>query len=151
MTTPAATLGGRVLALTALLVLIVGVALSVVGWFSAGQPAGLGAAIATVMVLGFFGFGAVVLQIIARIMPAAALLIALVTYTLQVVLIGLVFVIIKRSGLLEEAVDPRWLGASMILLTMVWIAGHVRAATTARIPIYDLPERTLSGAEANTK
>lgn len=102
-----------------------------------GPPAARGAATGAALVVIFFGFGALVLQVIARVMPALALLVALLTYTLQVLGIGLAFVLLRRSGMLGDVLDPTWLSASMLALTVVWLIGHVRAASTARIPAFD--------------
>jgi ATP synthase protein I len=135
------------LALTA--TLSVGLVLGLVAGFTGGAPAVVGVAIGTLMVCLFFGLGAIVLDVVATLAPAASLLIALLTYTLQVVLIGLVFVGLKRSGLLEGSIDPRWLGGAVIAGTLAWLAAQVFATTRLRIPAYDLtPRETADEAPA---
>ena len=104
-----------------------------------GFAAVLGAIIGTVMVCVFFGFGAVALGVVARLAPAASLLIALLTYTLKVVLIGLVFVALNRSGALEADVDAAWLGWTVIACTLVWLVSQIFWHVRARQPLYDLP------------
>ncbi|HET6626449.1 MAG TPA: hypothetical protein VFG63_08660 [Nocardioidaceae bacterium] len=104
-----------------------------------GSAAILGAVIATLMVCFFFGLGAMVLQVVARLAPAASLLIALLTYTLKVLLIGLVFVTLNASGALDETVDPRWLGVTVIVCTMVWLVVQIVFSARVRQPLYDLP------------
>ncbi len=118
--------------------LLLGAVAAVVGALTGGTPAVLGAVIGTAMVCVFFATGAIVLDVVATLAPAASLLIALLTYTLQVVLVGLVFVALNRSGLLEEAVDPRWLGGTVIAGTLAWLVAQVVASTRVRIPVYEL-------------
>jgi ATP synthase protein I len=118
--------------------LLVGAALAVVGGLTTGTPAVLAVAIGTTMVCGFFGTGAVVLDVVASLAPATSLLVALLTYTLQVVLVGLVFVALNRSGLLDDTVDPRWLGATVIAGTLGWLVAQVVASMRTRIPVYEL-------------
>ena len=121
--------------------LAVGLVLGVVAGLTEGVAAVNGVAIGTLMVCLVFGLGAIVLDVVATLAPAASLLIALLTYTLQVVLIGLVFVALKRSGLLEDSIDARWLGGAVIAGTLTWLAAQVFATTRLRIPAYDLPSR----------
>ena len=126
---------------------LVGAAAVVVGALVSGPAAAAGAAIGAAMVCIFFGFGAVVLGVVARISPEASLLIALLTYLLKVIAIGLVFVALTRSGALDGSVDARWLGGAIIGCTFVWLTVQVIAAMRTRLLIYDLPD----GEEANTR
>jgi len=79
-----------------------------------------------------------VLDAVAALAPAASLMVALLTYTLQVVLVGAVFVGLRRSGLLEQAIDPRWLGGTVIAATLIWLTVQVVASLRTRIPVYEL-------------
>jgi ATP synthase protein I len=117
--------------------MLVGTTAAVLGALATGTPALLGAAIGTAMVCLFFGGGAVVLDAVAALAPAASLLVALLTYTLQVVLVGAVFVGLRRSGLLEQAIDPRWLGGTVIAATLTWLTVQVVASMRTRIPVYE--------------
>ena len=49
--------------------------------------------------------------------PPRALLVALLTYTLQVVLLGAGLRGLRRSGLLDDTLDRRWLGGAVIAAT----------------------------------
>jgi ATP synthase protein I len=104
-----------------------------------GPAAARGAAIGAVMVCLVFTFGAVVLGVIARIAPAASLLVALLTYTLQVVVVGLVYLALAGSGTLGETVDARWLSGAVIAATLGWTLAQVVVSMRARQPVYDLP------------
>ena len=140
---PATTsIGGRALAWSVAAVVGIAGALFVAARVAADGRAGLGVVIATAMVVGFFAFGSIVLNAVARAMPSAALLIAMMTYTLQVVLIGVVFIAVRRSGLVgtdaESAADATWLAVSIIVLTLVWMIATTIVAMRQRIPVYDL-------------
>jgi ATP synthase protein I len=127
---------------------LLGAAVVVLGALVSGSSAAAGAAIGAVMVCLFFGFGAVVLQVVARIAPEASLLIALLTYLLKVVAIGLVFVGLTRSGALDGSVDANWLGGAIVACTLVWVSAQVTVNMRTRQLIYDLPQ---DGEEANTR
>jgi ATP synthase protein I len=124
-----------------------GTAAVVLGALVAGSPAAAGATIGHVMVCVFFAFGAV-LGVVAKVAPAASMLVALLTYTLNVVLVGLVFVGLARSGALQDAVAPRWLAGAVIACTLVWTTTQIVVATRTRQPIFDLPS---DGQEASVR
>ncbi|WP_408898995.1 hypothetical protein ACJ5H2_07760 [Nocardioides sp. R1-1] len=113
-------------------VLLVGLAA-----LAGGSAAAAGAAVGGAIAVGVFAFGAFAVDAVSRLMPAASLLFAMVTYTFQVVVMALVFVGINRSGLLDDELDRNWLGGAIILGAVVWMAVQVRLATTARIPAFE--------------
>lgn len=123
----------RVLRAAALWVLATTAVLALAGAGTSGGPAALGAVVGGVMVLVFFGFGAGFVGLAARWAPQSALLVALLTYTLQVVFVALVFVALRESGVLEDDLSPEWLAAALIVGTFAWMAGQVVA--TLRTPI----------------
>ena len=95
-----------------------------------------------------FAFGGFTVNAVAGALASAALVVALLTYTLQVVAMALAFVAISGSGLLDETVSRGWLGGSVILGTRVWMAVQVLVSTSRRIPIYDLPDPSPASAPA---
>lgn len=103
-----------------------------------GGPAVAGAAIGAGMVLAFFCFGAVTVGAVASVNPAASLLVALLTYVLQVVAVGVVLLALRRSGALDAAVEPGWVAGGIIAATLVWLTAQTVAATRSRQPLYDL-------------
>ncbi len=129
-------------------VLAVGVVAAALGGLTTGAPAVAGAAIGTVMVSLFFGLGALVVGWVAALSPAASLLVAVLTYGLQVVLLGVVLLALRRSGALHGPVDPRWLAGLLVAGTLVWSAALVRAHVRARQPVFDLP---AEGPEADAR
>ena len=132
--------GSSVLTRAAMASMGLGVVAVVAGWLVEGAPAAYGAAIGALIVLGVFGFGSFVVNTVAALMPTAALLVALLTYTLQVVAMGLVFVALSGSGLLGDTLDREWLAGTVIAGTLVWVVCQIVATMRVRIAIYDLPE-----------
>lgn len=122
------------LALTALTAVVAGA----LGLVLTGAPAALGALVGGALVVLFFGLGTVVLAVVARHAPALSMVVALVTYALQVVLLAAVLLVLQASGLLVADLDPRWLGGTVIAATVVWLGAHVGAAARARVPAYDV-------------
>ncbi len=119
--------------------LAAGLVTAMVGALVVGTPAAGGALAGTAVVVVFFGLGATVLQVTTRVVPGASLLVALLTYTLQVVLVGLVFVVLGDSGLLDSIWDGTWLGVAVIVATFGWLGGHLWSSMRARVLLYDLP------------
>ena len=118
-----------------------GLVLVLVGAVVTGSSGAAGAAIGATMVCLVFAFGAVVLGVVALVAPAASLLVALLTYTLQVVLVGLVYMGLNGGGALDGTVDPKWLSGAVIACTLAWTTTQIVVVTKARRPIYDLPSR----------
>jgi ATP synthase protein I len=116
-----------------------GLLLSVVAALVSGAPAAAGAVTGAALVCAVFAFGAVVLGVVASVAPAASLLVALLTYTLQVLLVGLVYLALSTGGALDGPVDGRWLSAAVIACTLTWTATQVVVVTRTRQPLYDLP------------
>ena len=75
--------------------------------------------------VGVFGLGALVVDRVAGALPSAALLVALMTYTLQVVLLAALFLALSGSGLLDDELDRRWLAGTIIAGTFVWLGAHL--------------------------
>jgi ATP synthase protein I len=88
----------------------------------------------------FFCFGALTVNAVSTVAPGASLLVALLTYTLQVVLLFVVFAALAASPAVGGAIDEDWVAGAVIVGTLVWVVGQIVAATRSRLPIYDLPE-----------
>lgn len=122
---------------TALLAtLVAGAAAALVAGLTAGAPAVRGVLLGLGLLLGFYLFGMVTMQLAATVAPALSLVLALLTYTLQVVLLGVAFVALQGSGLLDDTVDRGWFGGTVIVGTLVWTTALVVGATRQRIPLY---------------
>jgi len=107
------------------------------GAAASGSAAAVGALIGAALVLFFFGFGAFVVNAVASVSPTASLLVALLTYLLEVVAMGAVFVALGRSRGLDGPVDGSWIGVVVIVLTLVWLVAQTFAALRSRQPLYD--------------
>ncbi len=144
------TAGGQIR--TALVVTtLVGVVLVLAGAVVTGSPGAAGAAIGSGTVILFFGLGALAVNAVAAVSPSASLLVALLTYVLQVVMVAVVLTALDRSGLLDEAVNRGWAAGSIIAATVVWLGTHIISSVRSRIPLYDLPERVSEGDEAGAR
>ena len=133
-----ATGGGSALLGAALVALVTGLLLVLVGAFVGGSPAAYGALAGTLIVVGVFALGAGVVHVAAGLVPAASLLVALLTYTLQVLLLAVVFLAIERSGLADDTLDRRWLAGAVIAGTLAWMIAQIVLAARLRLPAYDL-------------
>ena len=72
--------------------------------------------------VSFFTFGAFSVNLVATVAPRASMMFALMTYTLQVLLLAVVLVAVSRSDLAPDTLDLRWLGGTVIAGTLVWMA-----------------------------
>ena len=128
---------------------VTAVVVTVVGGIAAGSSGAAGAAVGGVIAVAVFAFGAFAVDAVARLMPAASLLFALVTYTFQVAAMALVFVALNTSGLLDDTLDSTWVGVAIIVGAFVWMAVQIRMATTARIPAFEPRPETAAAAPSD--
>jgi hypothetical protein len=89
---------------------------------TADGPAVRAALVGGGLVLIFFAFGAIVVGVAARVAPMTAVLVALVTYTFQVVLVALVFAALTKADAFDEDLSAGWLAAGLIAGTFAWMA-----------------------------
>jgi ATP synthase protein I len=80
-------------------------------------------------------------------MPSASLLVALMTYALQVVLMGAVAVVLARSGLVGDELSRSWFAGAVIAVTLTWLMVQVWLVGRQRIPVYDLSADVRPGGE----
>ena len=132
--------GVMVLLVAAATALLVGLVMMVVAALVSGPAAALSVAAGVALVVSVVGFGVFTLNTVASIMPSATVLVALVTYALQLVVMAAVILTLARSGLFDETLDRRWLGGGVAMATLAWMIAQIVSATKARIPVYDLPE-----------
>lgn len=133
---------------TAVATLVLGLLVTLAGVLVSGSAAAYGALVGTLIVVGVFGFGTFAVNTVATLMPNAALMFALLTYTLQVLAMGLVFAALSGSGLLDDTISREWLGGTVIAGTLGWLTVQVVLSTSRRIPIYDLPEHRVQDEAA---
>lgn len=131
-------------ALTGVLAVLAGVVAALTG----GQAQVVGALSGVALVGAFFLFGTLSTSLVAAFVPRAALVVALLTYTLQVLLLALVLVGISRSGVTEDELDVRWLAATVIVGTLVW-TGALVADAVRNVPA-DEPSTTSTDEVTST-
>lgn len=102
-----------------------------------GRPAVVGAVAGGVLTLLVFALGIAAVGFVARLLPTASLLVALMTYTLQLLVLALCVAAIERAGVSGETLSRGWFAAGVIAVTMLWLAGQLVAATRQRIPLYE--------------
>ena len=132
--------GVTVLLVAAATALLVGLAMMVVAALVSGTAAAVSVAAGVGLVVSVVSFGVFTLNTVASIMPSATVVVALVTYALQLVVMAAVILTLARSGLFDETLDRRWLGGGVAMATLAWMMAQIVSATKARIPVYDLPE-----------
>jgi ATP synthase protein I len=122
---------GRALAVT----LVVGVSAAVLALAVAGRPQLVGALAGAGLVAVFFCFGMLNTALAAAFAPRTALVVAMTTYTVQVVGLGLLLVALARSGLTDDTLDVRWLGGTVIVGALAWSAALVVGALRSPIDV----------------
>jgi ATP synthase protein I len=118
---------------------VLGVLAAVVAGLVSGAPGAWGALVGVLVVAAVCVGGSLLVNAVAGLMPAASLLVALLTYTLQVLVLLMVFVALERSGLLGSHLHREWLGGTAIGATLVWLVAQVVLTVRRRIPAFDLP------------
>ena len=111
---------------------------TVVGGLLDGSAGALGALSGGSLALCFFLFGSLVVETATRMAPQTAIVVALMTYTLQVALIALVFVTLKSSGAMDSTLSAGWLAAGVIVATIAWTVGQLVGSARARVLAYDI-------------
>jgi Na+/phosphate symporter len=102
-----------------------------------GRAAVVGALLGGGVTLAVFALGTGVVSLVATLVPAASLLVALMTYVLQLLVLALVVATIERADPGAETLARGWFAAGVIAVTLLWTAGQLVAATRRRIPAYD--------------
>ena len=110
-----------------------------------GRPAVVGAATGGVLTLAVFTLGIAVVGAVARLMPSASMLVALMTYVLQLLVLALCVAAIDRADVGVETLSRGWFAAGVIAVAMLWMVGQLVAATRQRIPHYDTTAEATTG------
>ena len=132
--------GVRVLLGGAAVTVGLGLLAAAAGWLLAGSAAGLGALVGVLLIVVVATGGTLLVNAVAGALPTASMLVALLTYTLQLLVLLLAFIGLERSGLLSSALDRAWLGGGVVGGTVLWLATLIRLTFRTRIPTYDLSE-----------
>lgn len=112
--------------------------LVVVGALVAGRPGAVGAAAGGVLTLAVFALGLAAVGFVARLLPGASLLVALMTYALQLLVLFVTVAAIDEADLGADTLSRGWFAAAVVVVTLTWVVGQLVAVTRQRIPVYDL-------------
>lgn len=119
-----------------------GAVVVVLGGLLEGGPGVLGALVGVGVTLLVLATGFVVVDLVAGATPSLSLLVAMLTYTLQIVVLGVLLVALRRADDLARTLEPAWFAGGVIAVALAWTACLVVHATRARVPVYDLPAET---------
>ena len=86
---------------------------------------------------GFYLFGTVTVSLVAAYAPRASLLVALLTYVLQVGALALVLAEVQASAAAGSTVDVGWVGGAVVVATVVWLLLLVVRALRSVPPVSD--------------
>jgi ATP synthase protein I len=111
-----------------------------------GPAAALAAAVAGLLVVGVFSFGVLTLAWVVRLLPAASLVVALVTYAAQLALVLVVVMALAEAETFAAPPVRGWLAGALMVGTTTWVVAHLWLASRQRIPVYDLPDPEVRDA-----
>jgi ATP synthase protein I len=97
-------------------------------------------------VVGVFSFGVLTLAWVVRLLPAASLVVALVTYAAQLALVLVVVMALAEAETFAAPSVRGWLAAALVVGTTTWVVAHLWLASRQRIPVYDLPDPEVRDA-----
>ncbi len=105
------------------------------------QAPGLrGALLGAVLTSGFFLSGQLVLRAMRSIAPHLLMIIALLTYALQVVVLLAVFSALHSGARWSERMSTTSLGVTILACTAAWTVSLVGVARRERVVLFDLDE-----------
>lgn len=104
-----------------------------------GSRGATGAAVGGALVLVVFSGGTFALELMTRKSAEIALLVAMVTYSGQIIVVLGVLIGLTTSGLADD-LSRGWLAAAVVAGSAVWSTAQIVLASRARIPAYDLAE-----------
>lgn len=137
---PALVSGLKVLAAAAAGGIAVGALVVLIAALASGGEAATLALIGVGIAVGVFAFGAFCVHVASALVPSAALLVALVTYTGQLVVVFAIFISLTREGGAADGPHRGWLAAAVVACTLAWLVVQLVTSTRQRIPLYDLPD-----------
>jgi len=104
-----------------------------------GGASGLvGSLVGVALVVGFFLVGHLVLTVLRSVSPALLLLVALLTYGLQVTILLAAYAVFRSHETWSDDVSSTALGLTAIGCTVAWTAGLVVAARRDRTPLFEV-------------
>jgi ATP synthase protein I len=128
-------------------VTLVGTAsLALLGWASVGSVAMNSVFVAGGILLVVFGPGLPLIFMVSRVSPATTLMVALLTYALQMVVLVAVMQRLSAAAWLDGRLDPIWIGVTLIAIALGCTLALIIVSLRARIPAFSTP--TVASAPA---
>jgi len=118
--------------------LAAGILVALAGLAIDGTPALLAGGGGVLLALVVMALGAFTVDLVARVMPAASLLVALLTYVLQLVLMTVALLGVERAGALDDRGHGLWLAGGVVAVVVVWGVAQLVLTTRRRIPVFDV-------------
>ncbi|MEI2713700.1 MAG: hypothetical protein V9G04_10540 [Nocardioides sp.] len=125
-------------------VVLIAVAFVALAALADGRAGATGAGVGAAIAIGVLLFGSVAVNLVARITPSLSLLVALMTYALQLLALIVIFTALHRSNAFGAGSERAWLAGGVVVATLAWTVVHLAVATRTRIPVYDEPSRNES-------
>ncbi|MDN4162762.1 hypothetical protein [Nocardioides abyssi] len=138
--------GSAVLVGAALGTVAAGLLATLVGALVDGAPGAYGALVGAALVVVVFAFGSATVHAVAGLLPAASLVVALLTYVLQLFVVLVVLSALDGSGAVGDTLSRGWLAGAVIVGALAWTFVQVALASRVRIPVYELPEHDAGQA-----
>ncbi|MGW4647467.1 hypothetical protein [Kitasatospora sp. NPDC004289] len=108
---------------------VAGAVATVISTVVVGSKGLIGALFATLLVLGFFAFGQVALDRLTRNNPHMLMAGALLVYTTQILLVGIVLAVFKNTTLF----DTKAFAFTLLGCVLIWTGFQVRAGMKAKL------------------
>lgn len=86
-----------------------------------GRPQASGAVLGAGLMTAFYLVGTVTVALVTAYAPRASLLVALLTYVLQVAALALVLAEVQSSAGAGTTLDVAWVGGAVVVATVVWL------------------------------
>lgn len=102
-----------------------------------GPASGVAAAVTAVIVLAFFALGQGLQAAVADASPRIGLVVALGSYLVRVVLLGVVVLGVIGAPERLQGADPVAVVVATVVVTIGWVSGEVAAYHKLRIPVFD--------------
>lgn len=131
--------------------LLVVAALTGVAGVMDGSAGALGALAGSLATFVTFAWGTWFVNVVASVMPQASLSLALLTYCLQVLSIGVFAHVVTDNSGGGETLSHGWMAAGVVTIALVWMGAQVWATARLRTLAYDLPERSSGAAEPESR
>lgn len=128
----------------ATIALLVGLSMSALGALLSGSEAALGALLGTLVSVAVLFGGSIAVDLVAGALPSASLLVALLTYSLQLVILGVFFLAVQRSAEMQGEIERAWIGFAVIAVTVAWMVAQILLTARRRIPAFETRTGGLS-------